>query len=207
MLRMTKSVALLLLFVPLLALTVGGCQAAGLVAYAVSPPKIRAQYVPPKAPMLVLVENRQNPGMFVYSRDQITGYIIDDLNTYEVCPIIPDEKLQQFLDATPNADKMTISQVGKAVGASQVLYVDIRRVSVGGIVGVPATARAEASVRVVDVATGATKFPASGESYPVLFQSEVTQDARQQDLTQVRDSMAREAGTDIARLFHDFMPG
>jgi hypothetical protein len=191
----------------MLALVSGGCQVLGAAAYVVTPPKIKAQYVPPKTPMVVLVENRQNPGMYVYSSDQLTGYIIDDLKTYEVCPLIPDEKLRQFMDSTPSTSKMTISQIGKAVGASQVLYVDLRHVSVGGIVGVPAAARAEAGVRVVDVATGKTMFPQTGEAYPISFQSEISQDATQQDMTQVRDAMAREAGADIARLFHDLMPG
>lgn len=197
--------ALALLLLPLAS---GGCQAIALGAYVLSPPKTKALYVPPKKqPMLVLVENRQNPGMFVYASDQLTAYIVDDLQTYEVCPIVPQEKLQKLVDSNPKADKMTITEIGKATGAAQVLYVDVRHVSVGSIAGIPATARAEAWVHVVDVATGKTTFPQTGDGWPVSFESPMTEDVKQADTSNVRDSMLRAAGTNIGRLFHDFMPG
>lgn len=197
-----------MLLAPLiLPLASGGCQALGLGAYLLSPPKQKAAYEPPKTPMLVLVENRQNPGMFLYASDQLTSYIIDDLVTYEVCPVIPQEKLQQVIDASPKAEAMTISEIGKAAGASQVLYVDVRKVSVGAIAGIPTSGRAEARVHIVDVATGKTTFPQTGDGFPVYFETPVADDAKSSDTSAVRDAMLRAAGTNIGRLFHDFMPG
>lgn len=185
----------------------GGCQAVGMAAYVLNPPVDKARYVPPKAPMLVLVENKANPGMYVLATDQLTGYIIDDLQAYEVCPIVPQSKLTALQDANPNMEKMTISQIGQAVGASQVLYVDIRKISVGAIAGVPASGRAEALVRVVDVKTGTTAFPSTAESLPVVFDTPLIDDVQNPDMVRARETMLHAAGTTIGRMFHDFSPG
>lgn len=198
---------LLLSIVCVLLLSVcGGCNIVGFVASAV-PQKIEAKYVPPKTPMLVLVENQQNPGMAIAEADQLTGFICDELAAYEVAPLVEQKKLTKLRDSNENANRMTISQIGKAVGAEQVLYVDLRRLNVSGMRdGIPSHGRIEAVVRVVDVKTGKTVFPAMGQSgWPIsmetpmaaLGQRDVNEDA-------IRESLLFSAGTAIGRLFHDY---
>lgn len=184
----------------------GGCNIVGYVASAV-PQTVDARYEPPKTPMLVLVENRQNPGMAIPEADQLTGFIIDDLVTYEVAPLVEQKKLYKLRDNEKDIDKMTISQIGKAVGAEQVLYVDLQRLNVGGQEeGIPTHGRLEAVVQIVDVKSGKTTFPAMGQGgWPVSFETPMASlGMSRQNPEAVRESLLRTAGTSISRLFHDY---
>jgi len=189
-------------------LILGGCNVIGYGLSAI-PQKIEAQYTPPKTPILVLVENQQNPGMTVDEGDELTGYILDELATYEVAPLVEMKKLQDLRDSGTNVDKMTISQIGKAVGAEQVLYVDLRRVNVGEAVeGIPLHGRLDATVRIVEVKTGRTSFPVSGSgTWPVTFETPITQDTSRANPRTIRESLLRAAGTTIGQLFHDRTEG
>jgi hypothetical protein len=187
---------------PLLA----GCNLVGLAASAI-PQTIDARYTPPKAPMLVLVENRQNPGMAIPESDQLTAFIIDDLSTYKVAPLVDQKKLYKLRDNERNIDKMTISEIGKAVGAEQVLYVDLQRFNVGGLEqGIPVHGRIDATVRVVNVKSGNTTFPAMGQgSWPISYETPMASlEMSRQNVEAVRESLLRTAGTSIGRLFHDY---
>jgi hypothetical protein len=188
-------------------LSLGGCALFGFAAQALFPPKINAQYEPPKAaPMLILVENRQNPGMSVAESDELTSYIADDLNAYEVCPVVDRTKLQALRDQQEkSADKMSISEIGKAVGAQQVLYVDLRRSSIGNVEGVPLHGRLDIAVHIVDVKSGRTTFPkTSTEAYAMTFETPLT--AGGNDPALIRQALLGNAGTSIGRLFHVWYP-
>ena len=185
----------------------GGCAFFGLAAHAVIPEKIEAQYEPPKTPMLVLVENQANPEMLVAESEQLAKFIIDDLVTYEVAPIVDTKKLQQLRDTEPQMQKLTISEIGRRLGAKQVLYVNVVRMSVGEIEGVPLHGKIETLVHMVDVDSGRTKFPSMGESWPVGYETPLTRDYSKAGPASVREGLLRTAGTTIGRLFHDYEPG
>jgi hypothetical protein len=184
----------------------GGCNIVGYVASAI-PQTIDARYEPPKTPMLVLVENRQNPEMAIPEADQLTAFIVDDLVTYKVAPLVDQKKLDKLRDDEKNINKMTISQIGKAVGAEQVLYVDLQRLNVGGQEeGIPTHGRLEAIVQIVDVKSGKTAFPAMGQGgWPVNFETPMASlGMSRQNPEAVRETLLRTAGTEISRLFHDY---
>ena len=65
---------------------------------------------------------------------------------------------------------MTIPAVGRAAGAKQVLYVNVRQYAVEGTVaGEMTKGSGELTVRVVDVKTGANRWPtdsAAGHTVP-----------------------------------------
>ncbi len=183
-----------------------GCNVIAFAAGAV-PQKVSARYEPPKTPMLVLVENRQNPGTMVTEADQLTLFIMDDLATYKVAPLIELKKLYELRDNEKNIDKMTISQIGKAVGAQQVLYVDLQRLNVSEDEGgVPVHSRLEATVHMVDVKTGTTTFPAMGQAnWPINMETPITSMGNRANSDAVRESLLGSVGTSIGRLFHDYM--
>ena len=53
---------------------------AGAIAYKVmGPPPVQAKYVPPKQPMLVLVENYRNQAASVLDAQRLSYYVTDDL--------------------------------------------------------------------------------------------------------------------------------
>lgn len=182
-----------------------GCNIIGLAASAV-PQTIDAKYTPPKTPMLVLVENRQNPGAMISEADQLAGFIMDELATYKVAPLIDLKKLYGLRDNEKNIDKMTITQIGKAVGAQQVLYVDLQRLSVNDADGgLPMHSRLDAAVHLVDVRTGTTTFPAMGQpSWPISLETPITVMANNTNREAVREDLLRSTGTEIGRLFHSY---
>jgi hypothetical protein len=186
-------------------LALGGCN---IVAFGLSslPQKAEARYKPPATPMLVLVENQRNPGIAMVEADQLTAFIMDDLAAYKVAPLIELKKLCELRDREKNIDKMTITQIGSAAGAHQVLYVDLQRFNIGGVEeGIPMQARVDVTVRLVDVKTSATTFPAMGQgNWPISLETPITANLSRTNPDAVRESLLRSAGTAIGRLFHDY---
>lgn len=202
---LAKHTLLPLFCLVVLALT-GGCTTVGYVLSSI-PQTVDAQYKPPQTPMLVLVENRHNPDTTIAEADQLTGFIIDELATYKVAPIVDQKKLYKLRDTEKNINKMTISEIGKAVGAEQVLYVDLQQLNVGGMKeGIPVHGRLNAAVHIVDVKTGKTSFPAMSQgSWPVNFETPMASlEMTGQNEEAVRESLLATAGTSIGRLFHDY---
>jgi hypothetical protein len=189
-------------------LSLGGCAIVGYGAHVLFPPKVDPRYEPAKVPMLVLVENRQNPAMALGESDMLTSYIIDDLKANEVCPVVDPQKFRDLRDQKEKAiDKMTISEIGKATEAQQVLYVDVRKSNIGAITGVPTHGRIEIAVHVVDVKTGQTLFPkSSAEPYPMSFETSLTKVDGTDDPALLRQALAAGAGTSVGRLFHTYYP-
>jgi hypothetical protein len=185
-------------------LLLGGCN---IIAYAANavPQKVDAKYTPPKTPILVLVENRQNPGILVTESDQLTLFVMDDLATYKVAPLIELKKLYELRDSQKNIDKMTITQIGKAVGAGQVLYVDLERLVVSESEGgVPVHSRLEATVHMVDVKTSKTTFPTLGQNWPISLVTPITTFDNSSNSAALREALLQSAGTSIGQLFHDY---
>ena len=151
-------VALILLACTLLA----GCQLIGaLVAKTTGPAALPAAYVPKAVPTLVLSEHRPTAAVDDVSSEDIgrrTAFIWDE---HKLAPLIDLSKLEEFhLRQPAEYDSMSTAALGKAVGAQQVLYIDVRDSHVESAGGSD-TIRAKASVRVkmVDVATGNTLWP------------------------------------------------
>ena len=146
-----------------LLLTTAGCQALGVLAYKIlGPPAVAAQYVPNKTrPMLVLVENYQHQSSAAAASDLLGQYVAHDLQTYQIAPIVPPEELQALRDER-GADfrTMSITSIGQAVGAEQVLYIQLQSSDVTPLAGGESfSGQAAATVRVVDAATGETLWP------------------------------------------------
>ena len=184
-----------------------GCNIIGYAANAM-PQKVKATHTPPMTPMLVLVENRQNPGIVVSDADQLAALIMEDLQLYKVAPLIGLEKLYAARDSQKDFDKMTITQIGKAVGADQVLYVDLRRINVyeDHDSGIPMHSRLDAAVRLVDVKTSATTFPAMGQpDWPIALETPITAAVNRTNADAVRESLLRSTAISIGRLFHDYL--
>jgi hypothetical protein len=126
------------------------------------------------------------------------------LATYKVAPLVDLKKLYELRDNEKNIDKMTITQIGKAVGAEQVLYVDLIRFGEGDS-GVAMRSRLDARVHMVDVKTGATTFPAMGQpNWAISMETPIDVILTDTNIGEVRETLLRAAGTEIGRLFHDY---
>ena len=211
---MTRYISLrLLLVVPIFALMAmmnSGCASAlGTLSYGIFGPAANpAKYVLPKEPTLVLVENYRNPSAAEFDADQVASEVTDDLKKNNVAPIVDLDKLLAIRDADPNKYRtMKIQDIGRAVGAKQIVYVDL----VAAAVELDPSQRAlhgkaAARVRVVEVASGDTRWPAGmAEGYPV--ESEIPyNDADPRIATAMNGQMISELSEQIGNLFHEWKP-
>ena len=192
----------------LLVCGVAGCGAAGVVASkVVGPPKVQAEYTPPKQPMLVLVENYHNPSAVMLDARQLANRLTDALRQYDVAPVINPAELEAVQSA-PDFGKMTIPAVARAVGAKQVLYVNVRRFDVQGTVGSEMIkGTADMTAKIVDVATGATRWPtdvAGGRD--VTFETPWLRQGEGADEASLRDQMSRRAADGIVKMLRTYSP-
>src|SRR5438552_1366348 len=114
---------------PLL-LVMSGCQPAAVAIYKIrGPDPIDPVFVLEKAPTVVVVENFQQSGESMADAERIAHFIEKDLTTADkkpVVPIVESEKVYDLRGREPvKYQKMKIGEIGKAVGAKQVIYVDL----------------------------------------------------------------------------------
>lgn len=139
-----------------------GCMAGGTFMYkAFGPSAVPAKYTLAKEPTLILVENYHNPGAVGFDAEQIARTVGDQFTENKVAPVIDQDKLVALREANSTKYRgMNIQDVGRALGAKQVIYVDLLESGVD----IDPTQNAlhghsTARVRVVDVATGKSLWP------------------------------------------------
>jgi hypothetical protein len=194
----------------------GGCDALGVAAYKLhGPPKVPAKYVPRQAPTLVLVENYQHQSSAAAHADILAQLLATTFTDKKIAPMVPQEKLVELRDARGEAfKKMSISAIGREVGAAQVVYVQLRRSDVtplsGGAGGGDALGgQADATVKVIDVASGDTMWPtdvAAEAGYPVAAATKMGASSRGGSVNDVRRKMYVELCDQIAKLFYKWQP-
>jgi hypothetical protein len=179
-----------------------GCNVGGVLAHKViGPPPIPAQYVPAKEPTLVLVENYRNPSAAILDAQRLERRVADELERHGVAPVVDPDRLET-VRSTPEFSKMTIPAVGRATQAKQVLYVNVHHFSIDGTVaGEMLKGRAEMSVRIVDAATGESRWPADAAGYAIAFETPWFRQGEGADEGALREQMSRRAADTIVKLF------
>ncbi len=111
-----------------------GCEIPGVLLHkAFGEVPVPAEYVPNKVATLVLVENYRSPDETVLDGDQIAHQIDDELKKEAELPLIDPDKLAPMREEDPTKFRsMSCQAVGRAVGAKQVIYVDLVESSVVG---------------------------------------------------------------------------
>src|SRR5947209_17437620 len=107
--------------------SLSGCNIGGALAYKVlGPTKVKADYAPPKEPLLVLVENYRHSADLQPAADQLGNLVVEDLKAHKVGPIVDSNALYTLRSERPNEyQKMKIPDIARYVGAKQVIYVDL----------------------------------------------------------------------------------
>jgi hypothetical protein len=193
-----------------LVLGAAGCAVPGVFAYKVfGPPPVPARYTPPKTdPMLVLVENQHSGAVAIPEADELSRVIYQDLDEHKVAPQIDPSKLHDLRDRSPNLfAKMTIAEIGRTLGAKQVLYVHIDRLDLDN----PAASdmvktRMAATVKIVDTSTAMTAFPQSGETEPFVHETPHRRIESATNSSELKRLILREGGLEIARWFYPWKP-
>ena len=169
---------------------------------------IQAKYVPAKdEPMLVLAENYQNPGSASVESEQLARYVCQGLERKKVAPQIDPSMAIDLRSRDPAGfRKMSITQVGQAVGAKQVLYIALLSSS-EEMAQATEFQRGEATarVRIIDVDTGQTRWPVDATSgYPINVKTPVVKVTDENSANALRRGLQQRLGGDIARLFYKY---
>jgi hypothetical protein len=204
MAAMKYAIALMLL--PLLA----GCNIVGAAAdKIVGPPEVKAHYVPPQEPLLVLAENYQHPSEMMVEAEQLVQKVAKQLEEHKVAPIV-DPTAPFNLKASKPAEyqRMTIAQIGRTLGARQIVYVDITQSNVFvAQASEMLKGKAIVRVRVVDAETGNTRWPEEGgDGYPLIVETPMLREGQGVDEASVRMQLQEMMGEKIAQLFYTYKP-
>ena len=186
---------------------VSGCSIISAVTYkAVGDPKVPAEYKPAaNKPTLVLVENYHNPDQYRDAAKELERDISAALVENKVTKVIPVEKIETLRSADAAAyRKMRIDEVGKAVGAEQVIYVNLVKFSATAPIGSnDLGGLAEALVRVIDVESGHPLWPSdSSLGRDVKYETKHEEAVDFSDHSAVQDQMSAALADKIARLFY-----
>jgi hypothetical protein len=197
-----------LLCVALLGGMVPGCVAVAAIASKASPPPtIPAEYKPAKELTLVLVESYENPDLYEVESERIARDLTDAFAEHKSFPVVPAQKVMELKANKGSAfAKMNLPSIAKAVGARQVIYVNLLKFSADPAIGsVTHRGEAEATVKLVDADTGHTLWPRDTSvgrdvncRTPALSEEGTSRNAVQQQLYQ-------HLSTDIAHLFIDWV--
>jgi hypothetical protein len=179
-----------------------GCATAGVLTHKlVGPPAVPAQYTPKKEPMLVLVENYRNPSAALSDARRLEDRLNEQVKQFNIAPLTDPARLDVLRNRV-DFSKLTIPAVGRACGANQVLYVNVRKFSVEGTVGAEMLkGTADMSVRVVDVDTGSNRWPTDVVGSPVTIETPWLRQGQDANEATLRDQMASRAADYIVKLF------
>lgn len=197
-----------------------GCSIMGALAYKFSPPpRVPPEHVLANEPLVVFAERSDNPANRT-DADRVALYTTDGLRANTQAPVmdagsasaLTSNRQRTFGDAAMKTTvvRMSPAQVGKAVGASQVLHVDLIKFEVQPAMGADVIGgQAELRIAVIDVATGRPIWPresAQGRLMTVSLPPSPTSVPPTAD--QVRVTLAQTCGERVARLFYEWeQPG
>jgi TolB-like protein len=187
-------------------LAMQGCTTLGALAYKVTPPpKIQPVYTMPKEKTLVLVENYRNPGVSDQDTERLGREITDQLKKHSIAPVIdPDTLFDYRSDNGGTFDQMSIASIGQALGAKQVLYVDV--VDYGGdwtLASNMLHPKATIRVRVVDVKTGNTVWPdQAARGYPMNIELQYAEIKDAGTAMDAEEAICQSTADHVAKLFY-----
>lgn len=200
-----------------------GCVPLGVAAYVVEGQvPVPAEYDLPRQKTLVFVENYVDPDASEDDADVLERYIINDLRKHMgQIPKKGDKKAKPPLKLVDSIElydlrtadpakfhKMKIQEIGRALGAKQVLYVSLITMNVQQM-GQADLMRGTAGARlkVINATNGETMWPQeSSEGYPVGFESKLITPQENVTYEQARDTTMRTLSHDISRLFYKWKP-
>jgi Peptidoglycan-synthase activator LpoB len=193
-----------------LTLPVVGCNVLGVAAYKLSgPTKVPAQHELGATPTLVLAERSRDAFQATtVDADRLARVISNQLQATGKLTIVSQDELDR-VRATRLSDFNTMStkDIAKAVGAKQVLYVDLRQIKVEATAGDDLfKGNSVAAVRVIDTETSEVVWPVgASDGAPVFFETKpIGKSSRQASLS--RAATVDGLGEKIAKMFYAWMP-
>ena len=195
----------------LLLALVAGCNLVGPLSYlALGPGKIAAQHQLADVPTVVFLDDRSNVINPTTFRRVIAMKITEDLMVHAGLSdtISPVDAMALVGRQDRNSELMPIDEIGRAVGAQQIVYVEMYAFQRSPDGSTPRP-YAAAQVRVIDVANRQRVFPASEMEIPAQTVTAMTREVdpsvfrnRAQAL-KLFEQLAEELGSNVAKLFYE----
>lgn len=202
MLRLVAALALLA--------GVSGCVVPGAIAYKLfGPTPIPPRYkVPKQQPLLVLVENAHSGSVALPETDALAGVLFEDLKEHQVAPMIDPTLIHDLRDRDPvKFGKMSISDIGRALGARQVLYVNVHTMD---IEQPPASelvrVKLSLKIRMIDTTTASTIWPEAGDDESFDRETSWKRIESTTSRSTLNQDILRESGVALARWFYEYQP-
>lgn len=193
----------------LAAALVSGCNTFGVVANDIGgTPEVAAKWTPSKAPTLVLVDYYSTSPNGDLECDRIGQYLMDDLAQNNVVPVLDFSRLTSLRDRVGESyRKMSIAAIGRAVGAKQVIYVNLRSLYSDVVMGSDTVKwRAAANVTVVDATTGKSLWPIDlAGGHPIAAETDYIPGNANHDDILARDGLDRNVARQVGDLFHNWV--
>ncbi len=191
----------------LAATLVAGC---GAIALLEPPTKSVARFILPEKLTVIVVENYSMRADLAVRADEVASAAEARLEANTKVPLVHWSKVYDLKSNSPTAySAMTVAQIGKALGAEQVIYVNIGSNSVSGLPGGMVTNGSfTALVKVVDVGTSKTVWPSEhADGFPV--EAGLAPDRAQKDVDAAAASskISQQGGAAVAQLFYTFRTG
>jgi hypothetical protein len=168
-----------------------------------------ARYVPEKKPLAVVVKELPDPMGARLEGDEIAGLVEQQFEAFEVAPIVPVSKIADLRSASPaDFSTMTAAQIGKAVGAEQVLNIEI----VESRFDSEATSdmlrgKIGALVRVINTADGKYLWPTDGSrGSTVIYETGLLRLNDRNSAQSIERDLHVNLAEKIGRLFRDYKP-
>jgi hypothetical protein len=198
----------------LLTLVLGGCNIIGPATYIIGGTGyVEPEYILPDVPTVVFVDDRANVVNPVSLRRVIADRVSQDLMTEDVLTmtISPQDAMAVAKQQERANEIMSIEDIGKAVGAKQVIYVQMIafKDTPDGTTPRPVGV---CEVKVIDVDSRQRTFPAKGAKQEVRM-VQVTGRPVDPDTYRTRtgrvsvfNELAETIGRDVGRLFYKHEP-
>lgn len=190
------------------ALLAAGCTPLGAILYKITPEQeIPAKFTLANVPTVVLVENYRNPDIAANDAELVARYLQSELTSHKDVKITL-VKTEKILDLRNNRPKdfptMSIPQIAKAVGAEQVVYVDLQGANITSLTGQSMfQGKASAAIKVIDAKTGMSTFPPdSVDGMQVTYETSQLKGQEEGSYNVVRDDLYSGLATKIGRNFH-----
>lgn len=187
-----------------------GCNLIGAIAYKTAgPPTVYAQYKLLPRPTLVFADANEAGRASFADADALARFVERQLTDRAICPLVTSDKALDLRGSNPNFGAWSVAEIGRKVGAEQVIYIDLTETRISQVIG-SRTQRAFASakVRVVEVSTGELLWPMeSQQGFPVQFETPVTSLNDRLLPVEVRNAGLLGLADRIGKLFYDWKPG
>ena len=185
-----------------------GCNVIGAIAYKVAPEAtIPAAFpLPRDSKTLVLVENFHNPAALRLESDAVARHLAEELKMHRAGPVVEPAAADALRQSRGDAYRaMPVDAIGRALGAKQVIYVDLDDFEISHALASDMLAgRAEARVRVVDEA-GKVLWPTDlSAGHAVAVKVNPQRAAPGFDESSARRELHAKLADQIAKLFYNW---